>query len=97
MANPVYAGHDAQEPVIVPAGQWSEWITVTATDPDAVTADATVTVYDTVDNPSDGTGTIVFEFPDPLRAGVTFPADTPALVEYDPQNPLRFRVRNTNA
>lgn len=97
MANPVLTGTDnAQWPVVVPAGQWSPWITAAGTDSDAQTLTGEMRIFDAAGNPSNML-TGQFVFPDPLRAELLFGPGAPAQVEYDPLNPMRFRVRNTNA
>jgi hypothetical protein len=96
MSNPVLTGTDnATWPVVIPAGQWSPWITAIGSDPDAMTVTGDLQLFDASNNPSNIVP-LSFTFPDPLTAQLTFAAGVPQQVEYDPLNPLRFRVRNTN-
>lgn len=97
MSNPVLTGTDvASWPVSIPAGGYSPWITAQGYDSDAQTVTAQIVLKDANGN-SSNVVTAAFNLADPLRVEVTFASGTPALVEIDPSNPLRFRVKNTNA
>lgn len=97
MSNPVLTGTDVSSwPISIPAGQWSPWITAQGYDPDAQTISAEIKLSDANGNKSN-TVVASFNLADPLKVEVSVPTGVPALIEYDPANPLRFRVKNTNA
>jgi hypothetical protein len=86
-------------PMTIPAGAYSPWMLAVGTDADAQTGvQAVLKLKDSGGRESNALTIGTFTFPDPLEiASLIFPAGTPALVEIDPANKQRFRVKNLNA
>lgn len=97
MTNPVLNGTDNSNwPVVIPAGQWSPWITAVGSDADAQTVTGVLKLIDQAGNESNEVTIGPFVFEDKLIANLLFAPGVPAQVEYAADNPLKFRVKNTN-
>lgn len=86
-------------PMTIPAGTFSPWMLAVGTDADNLTGlQAVLKLKDSTGRESNELALGSFSFPDPLEiASLTFPAGTSALIEIDPANKQRFRIKNTNA
>lgn len=85
-------------PMTIPAGTFSPWMLAVGTDADALSGiQAVLKLVDSTGRESNGLTIGTFAFPDPLSiASLVFPGGTPALLELDPNNAQRFRIKNTN-
>jgi hypothetical protein len=100
-SNPVLSSASLESgafPVVMAPGAFSPWIVAVGQDADARTETAMLYLEDETGRRSNALPLGNFVFSDALSfAELAFSAGTPYEVEVDPTNPLRFRVKNTNA